>query len=63
MYREDQQQILLTTVTFLIVVQLFSALILFYETVDKHGSWNVKPTNVSIILTRFVCGIIFHIYL
>ena len=61
--RLDKQQTLFGTVVFLIVTQLFSAAIVLYELFDVHTSWHVKPVSAEVVITRFVCGIVLHVYL
>ena len=47
----------------MMTVQLFSVVILLYEMFDIGRSWHVRPINAEVVLTRFGCGIVLHIYL
>ena len=38
--------------------QIFSACILMYELFN----FEMEPVSASIVLTRFTCGLVFHIY-
>ena len=59
MLRQDKQTSLLGTVILLVACQLFSAGILLYELFN----FDMKPVSANIVLTRFVCGLVLHIYL
>ena len=43
--------------------QLFSSLALLGELTSSDYDWHLKPTSVSIVTIRFVCGFVLHIYL
>ena len=43
--------------------QLFSSLALLGEMSNSDYDWHLKPTSISIVTIRFVCGIVLHIYL
>ena len=36
---------------------------MLYELFDVHKSWHVKPVSAEVVITRFICGIVLHIYL
>ena len=57
-FRQDKQTSLLGSVILLMCAQLFSACILIYELFN----FDMKPVSASIVLTRFTCGLVFHIY-
>ena len=59
MLRHDKQTSLLGSVVLLMATQVFSAAILVYELFN----FDMKPVSWTIVLTRFICGLVFHIYL
>ena len=56
--RQDKQQSLLGTVILLMLIQLFAAIILIHELFN----FDMEPVSAPIVITRFICGLVFHIY-
>ena len=42
---------------------MFCALVLLSELEVYGQKWYLKPSSASIVMTRFVCGFVLHIYL
>ena len=59
MLRRDTQTSLLGTVFLLAFTQVTLAVIL----VIQQFNMNMRPVSANIVIARFICGLIFHIYL
>ena len=59
MLRRDTQTSLLGTVFLLAASQLTLSIILLYQTFN----FDMKPVSSPIVIARFICGLVFHIYL
>ena len=42
---------------------MFSAIVLLSELEVYGQKWYLKPPSASIVMTRFICGFVLHIYL
>ena len=59
MLRRDAQTSLVGAVVLLTACQLTAASALVYQL----ANFRMKPVSASIVVTRFICGLVFHIYL
>ena len=59
--REAKQSSLLGTIVFLMATQIFSALILLSAL--REFDWTVRAASAPVVATRFVCGLVLHVYL
>ena len=57
--RKDVQTSLLGNVLLVAAIQIGAALALLYQLFN----FNMKPMSATIVATRFICGLVFHIYL